>query len=131
MSVNLFKKSDSSLTKVAGNVKDFRYSTIETFTGKYWVDGKKIYSKIINIPAQAAGTKVPIDLSSLNISTPISIKGMLKFDANYYVPVSASDEVTNELNVYVMIQDNKLNINAGAQRAIFDGSFVILEYTKV
>lgn len=41
------------------------------------------------------------------------------------------NEVANELNVYVMIQDNKLNVNAGAQRAVFDGSFVILEYTKV
>lgn len=109
----------------------FRYSTTETFTGKYWVDGKQIYSKVINVPAQAAGSKVSIDLANLNISIPISIKGMLKFGANYYVPVSASDEVTNKLNVFVRIQDNKLNINTGAQRAIFDGSFVILEYTKV
>lgn len=131
MSVNIFKKNDSSLTKVAGNVKDFRYSTTETFTGKYWVDGKKIYSKIINIPAQAAGTKVSIDLANLNISTPISMKGMLKFYPNYYAPVSASDEDTNELNVYVAIRDNKLNVNTGVQRAVLDGSFVILEYTKV
>ena len=122
---------EDALQRLSDKSYSYSYSTNETFTGKYWVDGKKIYSKIINVPAQAVGTKVPIDLSSLNISIPISIKGMLKFDANYYVPVSASDESTNELNVYVMIQDNKLNINTGAQRAIFDGSFIILEYTKV
>ena len=25
------------------------YSTEETFTGKYWIDGKKIYRKVINV----------------------------------------------------------------------------------
>lgn len=134
MSVNLFKKSDNSLTKVAGNVKGFHYSTTETFTGKYWIDGKQIYSKVINIPAQTAGTEFDIDLSDLSIATPISMKGMYRFSStsdNYYVPVLNSDEKEVELNVYLGIQNNKLRILTGAKRQIYDGSFVILEYTKV
>lgn len=112
----------------------FRYSTTETFTGKYWIDGKQIYSKVINIQAQAIGTAVEIDLSDLNISTPISMKGMCKVsntDDNYYIPVLNSDEKDIELNIYFGIQNNKLRILTGAKRTIFDGSFVILEYTKV
>lgn len=109
----------------------FRYSTTETFTGKYWIDGKQIYSKVINIPAQASGTEYLIDLTPLNISTPISLKGMLKYANNYYAPVLDSNQEQVALNVYVAIQSNKLRIMTGAQRSIFDGSFVILEYTKV
>lgn len=112
----------------------FRYSTTETFTGKYWVDGKQIYSKVINVSTQASGTEYQIDLTDLNISMPISIKGMFKYaeDAtNYYAPVLSSDQEEVALNVYVAIQSNKLRIMTGAQRAIYAGSFVILEYTKV
>lgn len=109
----------------------FRYSTTETFTGKYWVDGKQIYSKVINVPAQEAGILVETDLTSLNISIPISIKGMMVFNSNYYAPFLSSDQEDTTLNVYISVKDNKLQVMTGTKRKIFDGSFVILEYTKV
>ena len=116
-------------TKITENI--FHYSTAETFTGKYWIDGKQIYSKVINIPEQEAGILVETDLTSLNISTPISIKGMMVFNPNYYTPVLSSDQEDVTLNVYISIKDNKLQVMTGTKRKIFDGSFVILEYTKV
>ena len=29
----------------------FKYSTEEQFTGEYWIDGKKIYCKVISVSA--------------------------------------------------------------------------------
>lgn len=116
-------------TKIAENI--IHYSTTETFTGKYWIDGKQIYSKVINVPAQEAGILVETDLTSLNISIPISIKGMMVFNSNYYAPFLSSDQEDVTLNVYISVKDNKLQVMTGTKRKIFDGSFVILEYTKV
>lgn len=45
------------------------YSTEETFTGKYWIDGKKIYSKTINLSATTETQTMPISNISSNISS--------------------------------------------------------------
>ncbi len=36
-----------------GNDQDDRYSTEETFTGKYWINGKPIYRKVLLCTSQA------------------------------------------------------------------------------
>lgn len=35
------------------NIANFTYSTEEQWTGDYWIDGKKIYSKVVSIPRSA------------------------------------------------------------------------------
>lgn len=51
------------------------YSTEEHFTGRYWIDGKKIYGSTFNITANVnAGTVIPL---SLNVSTPIKLEGVV------------------------------------------------------
>lgn len=109
--------------------KSLVYSQNETDTGMIWIDGKKIYRKVILLPAIAKKTEHRIDLSSLAASTYIQIYGFTKIINNYFIPLLNSDERNPSLNTFVAITDNRLRLINGENREIL-GGFVVLEYTK-
>lgn len=109
--------------------KSLVYSQNETDTGKIWIDGKKIYRKVILLPAIAKREEYNEDLSSLIVSTYIQIYGFTKVGDIYFIPLLNSDEKSIALNTYVSINNNKLHLINGAEREILSG-FVVLEYTK-
>lgn len=109
--------------------KSLVYSQNEIDTGKIWIDGKKIYRKVILLPAIAKGTEYGIDLSSLTASNYIQLYGFVKIKENYFIPLLNSDEQTQTLNTFIGITDNVLRFINGADREILSGH-VVLEYTK-
>lgn len=109
--------------------KSLVYSQNETDTGKIWIDGKKIYRKVILLPAIAKNTEHRIDLSSIAASSYIQLYGFVKVGNNYFIPLLNSDEKTTSLNTFIGITNNVLWLINGAEREISSG-FVILEYTK-
>lgn len=109
--------------------KSLVYSQNETDTGKIWIDGKKIYRKVILLPAIAKGTEYRIDLSSLTTSNYIQLYGFIKTAENYFIPLLNSDEQTPTLNTFIGITNNVLRFLNGTNREILSGH-VILEYTK-
>lgn len=117
------------------NVKDMEaqknlvYSQNEIDTGKIWIDGKKIYRKVILLPAIAKGKEYKIDLSSLAVSSYIQIYGFVKIRENYFIPLLNSDQQAVTLNTFIGITDNVLYFKNGADMEI-SSCHVILEYTK-
>ena len=109
--------------------KSLVYSQNEIDTGKIWIDGKKIYRKVILLPAIAKGIEYRIDLSSLTASNYIQLYGFVKNAENYFIPLLNSDEKTITLNTFIGITNNVLRLINGADREILSGH-VILEYTK-
>lgn len=109
--------------------KSLVYSQNEIDTGKIWIDGKKIYRKVILLPAIAKNTEHRIDLSSLTVSSYIQIYGFVKTGNNYFIPLLNSDEKTITLNTFMGITNNVLRIINGTEREILSGH-VVLEYTK-
>lgn len=109
--------------------KNLVYSQNEIDTGKIWIDGKKIYRKVILLPTIAKGGEYNEDLSSLTISTCIQIYGFTKVGNVYFIPLLNSDEKSITLNTYVSINNNALRLINGADREILSGH-VVLEYTK-
>lgn len=109
--------------------KNLVYSQNETDTGKIWIDGKKIYRKVILLPAVAKGTEYQIDLSSLTASNYIQLYGFIKTAENYFIPLLNSDEQTPTLNTFIGITNNVLRFINGADREILSGH-IVLEYTK-
>lgn len=109
--------------------KNLVYSQNEIDTGKIWIDGKKIYRKVILLPAIAKGTEYRIDLSSLTVSSYIQLYGFTKIRENYFIPLLNSDEKTQALNTFIGITDNLLRFINGVDREIISGH-VVLEYTK-
>lgn len=109
--------------------KNLVYSQNEIDTGKIWIDGKKIYRKVILLPAIAKGKTYYNDLSNLKASTYIQIYGFVKTGNNYFIPLLNSDEKITTLNTFVSITDNKLRLINGVDREILSGN-IVLEYTK-
>lgn len=109
--------------------KNLVYSQNEIDTGKIWIDGKKIYRKVILLPAIAKGTKYQIDLSSLTVSNYIQLYGFVEVNKNIFVPLLNSDEVNIFYNTYIGINNNVLRFVNGKDVAILSG-YVVLEYTK-
>lgn len=109
--------------------KNLVYSQNEIDTGKIWIDGKKIYRKVILLPAIAKGGKYQIDLSSLTASNYIQLYGFIKVAKDYFIPLLNSDEETPTLNTFIKINNNVLYFINGAGREILSGH-VTLEYTK-
>lgn len=109
--------------------KNLVYSQNEIDTGKIWIDGKKIYRKVILLPAIATKGEYRIDLSSLTASNYIQLYGFVEAGKDYFVPLLNSDEQTPELNTYIGINNNVLRFVNGPQREILSGH-IILEYTK-
>lgn len=109
--------------------KSLVYSQNEIDTGMLWIDGKKIYRKVILLPAIAKGTEYRIDLSSLTASNYIQLYGFMKIDKNYFIPLLNSDEQSPTLNTFIGITDNVLRFLNGKEREILSGH-VVLEYTK-
>lgn len=109
--------------------KSLVYSQNETDTGKIWIDGKKIYRKVILLPAIAAKEIYYDDLSSLKASTYIQLYGFVQTGANIFAPLLDSDEVDARNNIYISIESDKLRIATGEFRQILKGH-VVLEYTK-
>lgn len=109
--------------------KSLIYSQNEVDTGKIWIDGKKIYRKVILIPAIAKGKVYYNDLSSIMASTYIQIYGFVKVANNYFIPLLNSDEKTATLNTFISINNNTLRLINGTEMEILSGH-VVLEYTK-
>lgn len=100
------------------------YSTEETFTGKYWRDGKKIYRKIIELSKYQIGKLASINLSNVNIKNVINLDGMV-YDNTLEIPINFYNG--DDMNYCYYDASTKYlfyNFNWG-----FYASF-ILEYTK-
>lgn len=110
--------------------KNLVYSQNEIDTGKIWIDGKKIYRKVILLPEIKKKTEYRIDLSSITASNYIQLYGFIKTTKNYFIPLLNSDEQTPTLNTFIGITDNVLRFINGADREILSGH-VVLEYTKI
>lgn len=52
------------------------YSTEETFTGKYWIDGKKIYRKVISVSNMEISSAASISTGITNLNELISLNGI-------------------------------------------------------
>ena len=85
------KKSDIVDEVTVGNMhsvssnavaKALSYSTEEVFTGKYWIDGKKIYSKTFN-DITLANSAVLIE----NVSFIVNQYGMLTYSSTLQFPI--------------------------------------------
>ena len=91
------------------------YSTDETIIGR-WIDGKPIYRKVILKPTNAG-----VDVSSLNIETPIQIETCIYFAqyGSYDMHVGGENGAAR----FCFLKDNKLYATDGSL-------YAVLEYTK-
>ena len=109
--------------------KSLVYSQNETDTGKIWIDGKKIYRKVINCGV--------LPNNSLKI-IPTNITNIEKIINLIVTASSKRNDLTLSLPFYningdivtVYKQNNDIVIGSNLDVSYYGRSFAILEYTK-
>jgi hypothetical protein len=109
------------------------YSESETFTGRYWTNGKKIYRKVYNLTSTIANMST--NLSSItNAETVITLRGVaIMRDFIMPIPWGDSNYSTTWCGYINMSPNSKrpyLYIMTSGNNSYSFNVIVIVEYTK-
>lgn len=116
-------------TKIAENI--IHYSTTETFTGKYWIDGKPVYRTVAHTTIPNDSNKYVIqEFDGTNIDRLITLYGGVKHvEELNQTTISFYRDTTDGLFLYF---DNALKRLCAKSNTIGGGdAYIVLEYTKV
>ncbi|WP_270440191.1 hypothetical protein [Faecalibacillus intestinalis] len=119
------------LGKVYVKQKDvyFKYSTDEQWTGEYWLDGKKIYCKVVSVRGFTKDKYVAHNIS--NLHRVLSCDLFVKFNdgTNHMMPRAHKDNDHDGISIQV----NKTNLilQVGQSNGFADATgYAILKYIK-
>lgn len=109
------------------------YSTEETATNKYWIDGKKIYRKVFEYGAMSGAKQFQI-VHGLNFGVVVSLDVMAVTPSGVYCPLarigySGDGEYISSYNGYANINKDTINI-FGSGSTNYEKAYAIVEYTK-
>lgn len=112
-------------------VRGGNYSTSETFTGKYWIDGKEIYRKVINFGALPNNTTKLVSHGISNIGSIINLHGVAYSSTeNAYLPLPyVAQTVQNTYLTTIFLQGSAVTARTYTDLSSYDAK-IILEYTK-
>lgn len=107
------------------------YSLEEVDTGGTWIDGKRIYRKVMEVGAKTANNQ-NVDVSACDIETYVTIRGMFYEKENYangYVfPAPAA---TSNTDYIVQIESiDRATVKITSTSRSWASGFLIIEYTK-
>lgn len=113
------------------NRKDvcFKFSTEEQWTGDYWIDGKKIYAKVI----QSTRNDLETELNSIGIDTVLYLFGKVQshFNNIFFIPNSYDLEKDYSIYVYYPNSNSKhIGINFGSYFSDNNPAMLFVIYTK-
>jgi hypothetical protein len=116
-------------TAYAGTNTVLRFSTDETDSHQRWIDGRRIYRKVVSLGAlpNATTKSVPHNISGAEFFTKIS--GFATTTPGTTIPLPHPDADSDSIEMYVL--GGHIKINSGAtDRSIFTVAYAILEYVK-
>ena len=109
------------------------YSTNETFTGMYWIDGKKIYRKVFDLGTLTTNVDQTIAHNISNLNAIIDIRGIAfraSSNSSIDIPYAYNPNSGNPVQtISVEVHDTNIRVFCRNIGTNFTG-FAILEYTK-
>lgn len=109
--------------------KSLVYSQNEIDTGKIWIDGKKIYRKVINCGVLPNAEEKNIPHNIKDYDTFLSIRGIAIYrEVNSFISLPFAG-IGNE-SIKITILGENIVIGTYITRNYFKESYAILEYTK-
>lgn len=113
--------------------KGTKYSTSETFTGDYWIDGKPIYRKVINFGAIPNTTTKSVAHGITGLGQVMHMEGICRstnasYTSQMPVPYINPTALNNSVGIYVSPTD--IVITTYSNLSVYDICYVTLEYTK-
>lgn len=107
--------------------KENTYSTEETFTGKYWIDGRPLYRKVYSVP-EITPLGAWSEALPLNTNEIIKLYGVTTMDGvTMPLPIVNNSDIGFQNILYT--DATNIYINNGARRTTANG-YAIIEYTK-
>ena len=109
--------------------KNLVYSQNEIDTGKIWIDGKKIYRKVINCGTLPNNTSKEVPINITNINEVVSVKGITFLsNEDAFLPLPYSLDKTGHIGLAAT--KTYIFIITYADRTNCINTYAILEYTK-
>jgi hypothetical protein len=107
-----------------------KYVTTEQFTGKYWINGKPIYRKVVNCGYLPNNTITTVWGILSNVDFVVSMRGIAYSDGGT-IPIPYFDYESGSTYFVRLYLDQKTNLSIRAQNN-FSGyiMYAIFEYTK-
>lgn len=107
------------------------YSTTEHYTGKKWIDGKKIYAKTIDFGALPNSTTKNVAYNITNLDHFTKIDGIAYESTSDYamqLPFISIGNVAHQIGIGVA--NGAVFTVSGANYSSYDKTYITLEYTK-
>lgn len=109
--------------------KSLVYSQNETDTGKIWIDGKKIYRKVVNCGALPDSAEKEIPHNIKDYDTFLTIRGIAIYkETNSFINLPFS--AVNKESIKITVLGDNVVIGTYIIRNYFKESYAVLEYTK-
>lgn len=106
-----------------------QYSLNERFTGRYWIDGKKVYEKVIHVSGFSSDISVNHGISNFDRALSIDLFMVNSGKDNYMIPRAHRDNMHD--GVSVVITKTQLMIEVGELNNFSHmNGYAIIKYTK-
>ena len=107
----------------------FKYSTDEQWTGEYWIDGKKIYCKVVSVSGFTKDKYVAHNISNLHRILSCDLFVMFNDGTNHMMPRAHKDN--DHEGISVQVTKTNLILQVGQSNGFADVTgYAILKYIK-
>ena len=107
----------------------FKYSTDEQWTGEYWIDGKKIYCKVVSVSGFNKDKYVAHNISNLHRILSCDLFVMFNDGTNHMMPRAHKDN--DHDGISVQVTKTNLILQVGQSNGFADATgYAILKYIK-
>lgn len=107
----------------------FKYSTDEQWTGEYWIDGKKIYCKVVSVSGFTKDKHVAHNISNLHRILSCDLFVMFNDGTNHMMPRAHKDN--DHDGISVQVTKTNLILQVGQSNGFADVTgYAILKYIK-
>ena len=116
---------------ISGTTTNNNYSTNEIDTGSTWIDGKRIYRKVVSCGALPNGTSKSVAHGISNLEHFVTIAGIAWGSAGSdSIPLPLVSMSGKQYDVGIFCNTTNIVLECGANRSSFVNTYAILEYTK-
>ena len=130
--INDINKAINDINKAINDINDnyhAQYSLNERFTGRYWIDGKKVYEKVLHVSGFSSDISVNHGISNFNRALSINLFMANSKKDNYMIPRAHRDNSHDGISV--AITKTRLTIEVGPSNDFSNmNGYAIIKYTK-
>ena len=107
----------------------FKYSTDEQWTGEYWINGVKIYCKVVSVSGFTKDKYVAHNISNLHRILSCDLFVMFNDGTNHMMPRAHKDN--DHDGISVQVTKTNLILQVGQSNGFADATgYAILKYIK-